>query len=406
MRRLGALVDLDPRLSEALLSSLGSAGVAAYVEPATGEDVFSRAAQHPLRPLDRLWVDPVRADTARQVVTAEVADLTTLLAEDDPGATAHGFVQAVPRTAAARVLMPPALPDPPSRRSTAGRPAAGGSADPPPAQGAPATDPAPGASPPGAGSPGANSSGATPPGAAATGSAQAGPAGPADLPPGQSGASPRDPAQSGAGQGGPPAGTGGAPGGPSPSGRPDEGRGSSAADDEMFRQIVAGYSRGAEGPVPPWPVSEDLDPPRRLPPTRRPDRPQRHVRPESAQRPSRPEPAEPPPPEAKDSAPERREEAEDALPGWVEPAALEDDGHYVPPPPPPIPRLAPKKVAAALTLLVGFLLMFVPGLLLQPRTVGVAIFGVLLTLAGAGALVYLMRDPPPDETDPDDGAVV
>ena len=109
----GALVDLDPRLSEALLSRLAGADVAAFVEPAAGHASWTRAAQLPDRPLDRLWVDPVKAETARQVVSAEVADLTALLAEREPGATAHGFVQAVPRSAAARVLEPPSLPDPP-----------------------------------------------------------------------------------------------------------------------------------------------------------------------------------------------------------------------------------------------------------------------------------------------------
>jgi hypothetical protein len=89
----------------------------------------------------------------------------------------------------------------------------------------------------------------------------------------------------------------------------------------------------------------------------------------------------------------------------VEPEALEDDGHFVPPPAPPVPRLAPQKAAAAAAVLVGFLLMFAPGLLLQPRTTGVAVFGILVTLAGAAAVVYLMRDVPPD-SGPDDGAVV
>lgn len=320
----GALVDLDPRLSEALLASLGAAGVAAYVEPASGEDAFSRAAQHPARPLDRLWVDPVRADAARQVVTAEVAELTTLLAEADPGATAHGFVQAVPRTAAARVLTPPALPDPPSRRPPAGA-SAGPSAAPP----------APPAAPP-----------PTAPAAASHGSAD-----PADAAP-----------------------------------QPTPGAGD---PDDVWRQIVEGYHREAEGPVPPWPVSEDVDPPGRK---RFASRPERSGEP------------------ADDVAPPRRRRDDPAdkpdLPDWVEPAALEDEGHYVPPPPPPVPRLAPQKLAAAATLLVGFLLMFVPGLLLQPRTAGVAIFGVLVTVAGAGAMIYLMRDAPPTDSGPDDGAVV
>src|SRR5690349_8357080 len=106
----GALVDLDPRLSEALLASLGAVGVAAYVEPAGHADPLVQAVALPKRPLDRLWVDATRADQARSVVTAEVADLTALLAEEEPGATAHGFVQPVPRTAATKVLEPPLLP--------------------------------------------------------------------------------------------------------------------------------------------------------------------------------------------------------------------------------------------------------------------------------------------------------
>src|SRR4051812_16100512 len=72
----------------------------------------------PKRPLDRLWVDASRADEARTVVTAEVADLTALLAEEEPGATAHGFVHPVPGTAATRVLKPPSLPEPPPTVAT------------------------------------------------------------------------------------------------------------------------------------------------------------------------------------------------------------------------------------------------------------------------------------------------
>jgi hypothetical protein len=272
----GALVDLDPRLSEALLAKLADAGVAAYVEPALGSNTFTRAATLPDRPLDRLWVDPDRADTARDVVGAEVAELTTLLAEQEPGATAHGLVQPVPRTAARRVLPPPPLPARP-----------------------------------------------TPP---------------------------------------------------------------TNDQDEEFRRIVEGFSRDADSPVPPWPVVEDVEPPgRRL-------------------FPSRPERAgDDEPPRRRRSDPQPPEEA---LPDWVEPEALEDDGHYVPPPPPPVPRLAPQKLLAAACLLVGLLLMFAPKLLLQDRTAFVGLLGVLLTVGGAAAIVWLMRDAPPTDSGPDDGAVV
>lgn len=268
----GALVDLDPRLSEALLSRLAAAHVAAFVEPAIGADRFTRATTHPDRPLDRLWVDPTRADAAREVVGAEVADLTALLAEQDPGATAHGLVQPVPRTAARRVLTPPTLPGPPSR----------------------------------------------------------------------------DP-------------------------------------DEEFRRIVEGFSREGDSPVPPWPVSEDVDPaPRRRLPLR-------------------------PEPEGEDGVPRRRRTdpvPEADLPEWLEPEAVEDEGHYVPPPPPPVPRLAPQKIAAALAVVAGVLLMFAPSVLLQDRTDFVLFLGLLLTAGGAGAMIYLMRDAPPTDSGPDDGAVV
>jgi len=296
----GALVDLDPRLSETLLARLAAAGVPAFVEPAAGHTALTRAVQLPDRPLDRLWVDPVRAEAARAVVAAEVADLTALLAEREPGATAHGFVQPVPRSAAARVLEPPALPDPPARR----RPVD-------PASAVRATDPPP----------------------------------------------------------------------PAPS-RPDD-------SDEAWRQIVAGFSAEPASPVPPWPAAEDVEqPPRTRTWTGRPER--------SGEVPRR----------RRTDPPSDAPPSGSALPGWVEPDAVEDDGHYVPPPPPPVPRLAPRKLAAALTLLAGLLLMFAPGLLLQPRTPGVGVFGALLTVGGAAALVWLMRDAPPTDSGPDDGAVV
>lgn len=275
----GALVDLDPRLSEALLDSLAAEGVPAYVEPALGVDTVSRATSHPGRPLDRLWVDPARADLARGVVTSEVADLTALLAEDEPGATAHGLVRPVPRTAAIRVLPPPVLP---------GRPA------PVP----PAVDP------------------------------------------------------------------------------PLEAR---LDDDEVFRQIVAGFASTSPDPVPPWPVAEDLDQPsvRREPPP---------VSPEPRRR--------------------RRDAEQEALPGWLEPEALEDDGHYTPPPPPPVPRVRLRTAGSVALLLLGLVLLFVPGLLRLSDTDGVLVLGMACAAGGAALLVNGMRDAPPTDSGPEDGAVV
>ena len=313
-----ALVDLDPRLSETVLASLAAAGVAAYVEPASGLDAFTRAAQLPARPLDRLWIDPARADAAREVVSAEVSDLTQLLNELEPGATAHGFMQAVPRTAARRVLTPPTLPDPPRRMPLE-----------------------------------------------------------------------------------------------SPAAAPPEERAPGAADDPdaAWRAIIEGFGREHDGPIAPWPVSEDVDPPGRTSATRPDpdaDSPPRRRRGDTASSPSSAGPDRPADPRSEPaaaSADPRSSHDPDTLPAWLEPEAVEDDGHYVPPPPPPVPRPTPRRALAILVFALGVLLMFAPGTIGQPRTSGVATFGVLLTVAGAAAFVYLLRDTSRD-SGPDDGAIV
>lgn len=272
----GALVDLDPRLSGAMLERLAAARVPAYAEPAAGSDPLSRASSMPTRPLDRLWVDTSRADDARSVVGAEVAELTALLGEQDPGATASGLVQPVPRHAASRVLSPPVLP---------------GAARSP--------DPAASAAP--------------------------------------------------------------------------------ADDDAAWREIVEGFSRDADTPVPPWPVSEDVEggtsEPPPAPTTRR------------LRRRTDPDP-------------------DTGLPGWVEPPPVEDEGHYVPPPPPPVPKVQPRTLAAAATAVLGIVLLFAPGLVGQGATSGTGLLGLLLTAGGAAALVWWMRDAPDDDGGPGSGAVV
>lgn len=289
----GALVDVDPRLSGALLDSLAAFGVPAYVEPARDVDTVSRATTHPKRPLDRLWVDPDREGQARDIVSAELADLTMLLAEEEPGATAHGLVRPVPRSAAARVLRPPVLPEPPTAP--------------------PVLD-----------------------------------------------------------------------------------------DDEVFRQIVAGFAAEAPDPVPRWPVIEDVDPTNRSGPHRR-------RRSDPSADPSagsgtgagtRPELASP------GSDPDAELERPAALPGWLEPAPIEDEGHFVPPAPPPLPMIRPRTAGAVLMLLLGLVLVFGPGLVRLSDTSGVLLLGLVLTGGGASLLVWWMRDAPPTDSGPDDGAVV
>jgi hypothetical protein len=267
----GALVDLDPRLSDSLLDSLAAEGVPAYVEPAHDTDSYTRATTLPKRPLDRLWVDPSQADVARACVAAEVADLAALL---EPGTSPSGLVRPVPRTSAARVLPPPELP---TAATSPVEPPVGGDALP--------------------------------------------------------------------------------------------------SDDELFRQIVAGFSSDTDDPVPRWPVSEDVDPsaPPSAPRRRRADRPSGDV---------------------------------DGLPSWVEPDALPDEGHYEPPPAPRIGRPRPRTLGAVLMIVLGFAAIFTPYVLGLSDDGLSLVLGLVLTVGGAAVLVGSMRDAPPTDSGPDDGAVV
>jgi hypothetical protein len=127
--------------------------------------------------------------------------------------------------------------------------------------------------------------------------------------------------------------------------------------------------------VPRWPVSEDLSsPPVDNPPHRR-------------------RQDTPPPPE-------------DALPGWVEPDKIEDEGHYEPPPAPKVPRLRPRTAGALAVLLVGLVALFRPGLILLDSDPLALLIGLLFTGGGAGLLIAWMRDAPGTDSEPDDGAVV
>ncbi len=270
----GALVDLDPRLSDSLLDSLAAEGVPAYVEPARDTDSYTRATTLPKRPLDRLWVDPSQADLARACVTAEVIDLAALL---EPGTSPAGLVRAVPSTAASRVLAPPELP---SSAISPIQPPVGGDAMP--------------------------------------------------------------------------------------------------SDDELFRQIVAGFASDTGDPVPRWPVAEDVD--AEAAPT---DAPRRR-------RTDRTSPAS----------------DDEGLPSWVEPAALEDDGHFEPPTPPKVGRPRGRTVIAFLMVIVGFLAIFAPTLIRLSDDPLSLVLGLALTIGGTALLVMSMRDAPPFDSGPDDGAVV
>ena len=146
-------------------------------------------------------------------------------------------------------------------------------------------------------------------------------------------------------------------------------------DDELFAQIVAGFKDEPTDPVPRWPVSEDVDD----------------------------GPAEP---TTRSILVPRPDEVIEDLPGWLEPEALEDEGHFEPPPAPSIPRLRPQTVFAGSMLLAGLAVLFAPYQIGLDDSVIFILLGLLLTVGGAALLVAWMRDAPPSGSGPDHGAVV
>jgi hypothetical protein len=147
-------------------------------------------------------------------------------------------------------------------------------------------------------------------------------------------------------------------------------------DDAVFRQIVAGFGEEPSDEVPRWPVSEDLGPD--LPVDAPPDL----------------------------LGPSRPESADEGIPGWLEPAALPDDGHYVPPPPPRLPRLKPRTLSALALVLAGFAVLFVPFRIGLDDSTGSLLLGMALVAGGVVMLIATMRDAPGPDDRPDDGAVV
>jgi hypothetical protein len=60
--------DVDPRVGEHLLDVLQDAGIAAYLEPATDTDAYTRTVSLPSPPSDRLFVDRARRTEALALV--------------------------------------------------------------------------------------------------------------------------------------------------------------------------------------------------------------------------------------------------------------------------------------------------------------------------------------------------
>lgn len=152
--------------------------------------------------------------------------------------------------------------------------------------------------------------------------------------------------------------------------------------DAEWRAIVAMFERGPGLDVPPWPAAEDLNGPGAAvdPPG-----PARVVRPAgrtpgtgSSGVPA----AEPVPPRA------------------------EDEEHFVPPPPPPVPQPQPVTRYALAAMLGGIAVLVLPALVGDPVSPALSVLAVLAILGGFATLVARMRDAPPQDSGPDDGAVV
>lgn len=138
-------------------------------------------------------------------------------------------------------------------------------------------------------------------------------------------------------------------------------------EDAAWREIVESFAAPSAEPVPPWPVSEDLDGPPLAPP---------------------------------------RVVHRVATDFVAAPINLDEEEHFVPPAPPPVPRLRSVTVLALLAIAGGVALLALPSVLDYAADTAVQVLAVCLMLGGFGSLVYRMQDGSDDEDDPDDGAVV
>ncbi|GLZ47399.1 hypothetical protein Acsp06_35840 [Actinomycetospora sp. NBRC 106375] len=87
------------------------------------------------------------------------------------------------------------------------------------------------------------------------------------------------------------------------------------------------------------------------------------------------------------------------------PARPTEDEHYVPPDPPPLPRLGLSSLLGIGLLIVGVVLLAVPGLLGGPIGLGI-VPGLLAMTAGLGWLVFGLRRGRGSDDGSDDGAIL
>jgi hypothetical protein len=173
-----------------------------------------------------------------------------------------------------------------------------------------------------------------------------------------------------------------------------------AAWQSLVAELEAPSTVGDDPPVHPWPAQEDLAPPSANP---GPGGPAAHP---SAGR-ARSDDGDQEDGLLRGRGRARREEPEpppfDNLLDAIDSIdTTADEGHYEPPLPPPLPRPSRHTWLALALIGAGTLLILVPKV---TNGGGPAVFavGVLLIIAGAGLLIWHLRD---DHDDPDGGAVV
>jgi hypothetical protein len=160
------------------------------------------------------------------------------------------------------------------------------------------------------------------------------------------------------------------------------------ADDAAWEALVAAYEASPDGPVPPWPAQEDLAD---------------QASGDDAQRPR--------------SRLLRRADLElgdlglgPSSPDVVEEIAPRraDSGHdhFVPPPPAPLPEADRITKFAWAGVLGGPIYLVLAAVVDHPTIRRFAVLAVVAFVAGFVTLVARMKDRPPTDTGPDDGAVV
>ena len=171
------------------------------------------------------------------------------------------------------------------------------------------------------------------------------------------------------------------------------------AEESAWQEIVASLRRaGPEGPAP-WPRAEDM----RSPPL---GRPATRFRTGPAGAPSSAGSSELDHPVTSgypSAGSDGNTRPGDSPPGG-EPDPSEE--HFVPPAPPPVPRPSGASAYGIAAMVGGFTLLLVPTIAGDPVGPALMVIAIAAIVGGFATLVARMREGPPTDSGPDDGAVV